>query len=128
MDTAVREPDFDNILRVLQRKEPNRPTLFEFYLDNEISERLTGQKAKSLWDCSWNYEMIIPAMKKVGYDYATMHASDFGFPVVRPQGRTVSMSHGVITDEESFQDIRFSIRTLATRVVWRRSKRCYRRE
>ena len=103
MDTAVREPDFDNILRVLQRKEPNRPTLFEFYLDNEISERLTGQKAKSLWDCSWNYEMIIPAMKKVGYDYATMHASDFGFPVVRPQGRTVSMSHGVITDEESFQ-------------------------
>ena len=102
MIPAAREPNFDNLLKVLQCKEPERPTLFEFYLDNEISEKLTGQKAKSAWDCSWNYEMIIPAMKKAGYDYATMHASDFGFPVVRQQGRTISMSHGVITDEASF--------------------------
>ena len=62
MIPAAREPNFDNLLKVLQRKEPERPTLFEFYLDNEISEKLTGQKAKSAWDCSWNYEMIIPAM------------------------------------------------------------------
>lgn len=98
----VREPNFNNILKVLKRQQPNRPTLFEFYLDNGISQCLTGQKAKSAWDCSWNYEMIIPAMQKAGYDYATMHSCDFGFPVIRPQGRTVSMNSGVIEDEESF--------------------------
>ena len=43
MIPAAREPNFDNLLKVLQRKEPERPTLFEFYLDNEISEKLTGQ-------------------------------------------------------------------------------------
>lgn len=97
-----REPNFENILKVLKRQQPDRPTLFEFYLDNGISQRLTGQKAKSAWDCSWNYQMIIPAMQKAGYDYATMHSCDFGFPVNRQQGRTVSMSHGVIEDEASF--------------------------
>ena len=44
MIPAAREPNFDNLLKVLQCKEPERPTLFEFYLDNEISEKLTGQK------------------------------------------------------------------------------------
>ena len=98
-----REPNFENLRKVLRRETPDRPTLFEFYIDNDISEKLTGMKAQSAWDCSWNYEMIIPAMQRAGYDYATMHGSSFGFPVERAHGQTVSMSKGVIEDRETFE-------------------------
>ena len=76
----MREPNFENLVKILDKKKPDRPTLFELFINNTINEILSGQKAKSFWDCSWNYEMIIPAMKKAGYDYATMHGADFGFP------------------------------------------------
>lgn len=105
---AVREPNFNNILKVLKREQPDRPTLFEFYIDNAVSEKLSGQKAKSAWDCSWNYEMIVPAMNKAGYDYMTMHGSDFGFPVHRAQEKTVSINEGVISDEQSFMAYPFA--------------------
>jgi hypothetical protein len=29
------EPDFSQLLRVLRREEPDRPTLFEFFLDRK---------------------------------------------------------------------------------------------
>ena len=29
---AAHEPDFDNLLAVLRREQPSRPTLFEFFL------------------------------------------------------------------------------------------------
>ena len=103
MTKIMREPNFNNILKGLNREEPYRSTLFEFYIDNVISEKLSGQKARSSWDCSWNYEMIVPAMKKAGYDYMTMHGSDFCFPVMRAREKTSSMNNGVITDEESFR-------------------------
>ena len=55
----MREPDFDNIVNILQRKKPKRPTLFEFYINNRISEILSQMKSQSEWDCPWNYEMNI---------------------------------------------------------------------
>ena len=35
-------PDFDNLLAVLQRRAPKRPTLFEFFLNGRLYERLAG--------------------------------------------------------------------------------------
>jgi hypothetical protein len=37
-----RTPDFSNLLAVLQRKAPPRPTLFEFFLHPRLYERLAG--------------------------------------------------------------------------------------
>lgn len=76
----MREPDFDNIVSILQRKKPKRPTVFEFYINNRISEILSGMKGQSKWDCPWNYEMNIKAMSSAGYDYITLHGSEFDFP------------------------------------------------
>ncbi|HNZ40961.1 MAG TPA: hypothetical protein PKJ65_03620, partial [Clostridia bacterium] len=76
----MRQPDFDNIVKVLKRQTPDRPTLFEFYINNKTSEILSGRKSQSGWDASWNYEMNIEAMSAAGYDYITLHGSDFSFP------------------------------------------------
>lgn len=76
----MRQPDFDNIVKVLKRQTPDRPTLFEFYINNKTSEILSGRKSQSGWDASWNYEMNIEVMSAAGYDYITLHGSDFSFP------------------------------------------------
>ena len=40
-----RDPDFGQFLKVLRREEPDRPTLFEFYLHPALYERLAGRPA-----------------------------------------------------------------------------------
>ena len=82
----MREPNFENILKVLRRETPDRPTLFEFYINNKTSERLSGLKSRSEWDCPWNYEMNIRAMQSAGYDYITLHGSAFDYPH-KPEGQ-----------------------------------------
>jgi uroporphyrinogen decarboxylase len=97
----MREPDFNNIIKVLQRRTPDRPTLFEFYINNRISQILSGMESKSTWDCPWNYEMNIKAMGNAGYDYITLHGSDFDYPHL-PEGRGY-----VIYDDKSLDSYRF---------------------
>lgn len=36
-----RSPDFDNLVKVSQRKKPARPTLFEFALNDTLCKMLT---------------------------------------------------------------------------------------
>jgi len=43
--TFAREPDFTQFLKVLRRQPPERPTLFEFYLNAPLYERLAGRPA-----------------------------------------------------------------------------------
>lgn len=33
-------PDFDNLLQVLRKEQPSRPTLFEFFLNDRLYESL----------------------------------------------------------------------------------------
>ena len=40
-----REPDFGNLLKVLERKVPDRPTLFEFFLNPRLYRELAGNEA-----------------------------------------------------------------------------------
>ena len=39
----TRKPDFENLLKVLRRQIPGRPTLFEFFLNGPYYEKLTGK-------------------------------------------------------------------------------------
>ena len=43
--SLVREPDFTQFLSVLRRDPTDRPTLFEFYLNQPLYERLAGRTA-----------------------------------------------------------------------------------
>jgi len=69
--TAKRQPDFNNFLKVLNKQMPERPTLFEFFLNDEINQELTGVPYPPLDNnfihdqLSWN--MI--SYRNAGYDY-----------------------------------------------------------
>lgn len=102
-EIAMREPDFNNILKVLRRETPDRPTLFEFYINNKVSEILSGMSCHSEWDSAWNYEMNIKAMGAAGYDYITMHASPFWFPQ-KPEGQGFMIWDEASLEAYPFQD------------------------
>ncbi|MDF2686610.1 MAG: hypothetical protein K0S55_1792, partial [Clostridia bacterium] len=98
-----REPDFSNLAAVLEKKLPSRPTLFEFFLnenleknlmryDYDISSRLSSVKTK------------INAFKNAGYDYATLGIGGFYFQRLPAESKnTKSLNgHSIIYDTESF--------------------------
>ena len=98
----MRKPNFDNILAVLKRKKPERPTLFEFFHNYPLYERLTGEKMNP-GDKFGNAKVKINGFLKAGYDYATIDVS-FQFPKgEREHGESISLNEGfLITDMESF--------------------------
>lgn len=90
----MRKPDFDNILKVLNREKPDRPTLFEFFLNGPLYERLGGVISNRYME----------AFHRAGYDYCTFHAG-FAFTVgERSHDQSISLNEGaLITDRESFK-------------------------
>ena len=103
-----RKPDFDNLEKVLQRKKPHRPTLFEFFLNKNLYEFLADEKAKSKADEIRDLRVVISACKNAGYDFATIPTSymqTMRFEKIAIQTKeSKSLNYGfVITDEESFE-------------------------
>lgn len=99
----MREPDFNNLLKVLGRKKPSRPTLFEFSLNDTLHTRLSGMAPGQ----GKGYERVVKAFHKAGYDYAKAGTGGFeGFPKgERAHERTVSLNEGfVISDRRSFEE------------------------
>lgn len=102
---AVRNPDFNNLLRVLNKQKPERPTLFEFFLNGPLYKKLAGAAATADPARLAQMRMLIAAFKAAGYDYATVGASDLCFPAgQRHRESSISMNEGaVITDRASFE-------------------------
>jgi hypothetical protein len=44
------EPNFENLLKVLKMQKPDRPTLFEFFLNRPLYLRIAGPEAASWVD------------------------------------------------------------------------------
>jgi uroporphyrinogen decarboxylase len=106
--TDVKEPCFDNLLKVLRKEKPDRPTLFEFFLNDDLHERLTGRPLEDgsmLGRLQWRME----AFRNAGYDYVTNIGSGFGFRArERAHASTVSLNDGaVISDEKSFDEYKW---------------------
>jgi len=100
LPTTPRQPDFQQILRVLNRQRPQRPTLFEFFLNPRLFARATGKPNDPQWGGCEYWRNAIPAYYHFGYDYVTVHASAFGFP--RPaKSHEASIS---LNDQPAFTD------------------------
>ncbi len=95
-----RSPDFSNLLKVLKRQRPDRPTLFEFFLNHPLYARLSGTLLHNGMEPDDSARAIFRAFERAGYDYATFAPSKFGFPAgARPHEKTASLNEGaVITD------------------------------
>ena len=98
-----RKPDFGNLLKVLERKVPDRPTLFEFFLNPRLYRELAGNEAVP------ERLMHIPAYRNAGYDYAPILAAPGLFPHPRPaQEASCSMNEApAFTDRAAERDYRW---------------------
>ena len=99
------QPDFDNLLRVLDRKAPARPTLFEFFLNGPLYDRLAGSILPDNPTEMEYFRRPLLAFYHAGYDYATIGGSNFSFPAgEHNRDKTISLNEGaVITDRASFE-------------------------
>ncbi len=75
----MRQPDFTQILRILERKAPTRPTLFEFFLNPPLHEHIVSVAAQTQPNLAALPSKGAVAFAKVGYDYVTTHASTMKF-------------------------------------------------
>jgi uroporphyrinogen decarboxylase len=102
---ATDEPDFGNLLSVLQRKPPRRPTLFEFFLNDSLYEKLAGCAVARPDDMRLFYGNVVLASRRAGYDYATIKIPDFLFAAgTVHKKKTRSINDGaVIADRASFE-------------------------
>jgi uroporphyrinogen decarboxylase len=102
-----REPDFTNLIKILNRGKPFRPTLFEFFLNEKLYEQLADEKAKSTNDALRIFRVVISAFENAGYDYATIpnsYTQTLWFHKNETEKKlSKSLNDGfIITDEESF--------------------------
>ncbi len=101
----TREPNFDELVKVLNREKTSYPVLFEIFMDSQYYEYFSG---KSLADTRRNsveeLQIVVDAFYNAGFDYASTHASEFGFPrEAREHKNSISMNDGgIIFDEDSF--------------------------
>jgi uroporphyrinogen decarboxylase len=99
-----REPDFENVLKVMRRDEPERPVLFEIFMNKPLYELVNGRKAPEGGGLAW-LKFIIEAFTKMGYDYCSTPASALSFPTDKhEQLSTRSLNEGApIHDWATFE-------------------------
>lgn len=101
-----REPDFRNLAAVLEKQIPSRPTLFEFYLNDQLYKKYAGEGYREKPDDVFPQpESMILAYQNIGYDYATIKGCDLTFkPLGKKATATISLNGGAkIFDRESFE-------------------------
>jgi len=98
-----RIPEFDNVLSVLERECPARPTLFELFMNMPLYEAVNGRKHVGS-DMLGELAFTAEAFARLGYDYVTAKAGSMVFKT-REQSHldTISLNEGgLVSDWESF--------------------------
>jgi uroporphyrinogen decarboxylase len=101
----MRQPDFNNLLKILNKQVPDRPALFELFLNESIYRDLCGQEILDRKDELQQHRIVIHGFKNAGYDYASLRGSDFQFSIkAHNKKNTISLNENcMIFDEESFE-------------------------
>lgn len=103
----MRQPNFENMLKVLNKQKPERPTLFEFFLNQPLYRELAGPEIVAKEDELAPYRILMHAFKNAGYDYATIHPpAGVGFQVNEiDHEKSISLNaYNIIHDRQSFED------------------------
>jgi len=102
------EPNFENLLKVINRKIPDRPTLFEFFMNDRVIGKMSGEPFEDNSDKFGPFKRFIKAFKNGGYDYLTVSAwrtNTLAFPKGEMDKKAShSLNDGnIITDRNSFE-------------------------
>lgn len=100
--------DFRQLEKVLCCQKPDRPVLFEYFVNGELISYVNGESFAKLDNRADQIRSIIRFFHKAGYDYATVPSRYFGAFSFETGGHekkaTVSLNEGsVITDRKSFE-------------------------
>lgn len=100
----MRQPDFSQMLRVLNKQAPVRTTLVEFFMSQNVMERLAGDSPWRRGDQFDAARAHIYGRMNAGYDYVQLGVNAFRFKSVpRAREKTSSLNDGcVITDRRSY--------------------------
>jgi uroporphyrinogen decarboxylase len=105
VNVSNRKPDFNNLLKVLQKQKPDRPTLFEFFLNEHLYELLSSPKYRNPVGEHAAHIRNMSAFHNAGYDYYTILTPNFSFS--RPdhsKGKSISQNEGaILRDWASFK-------------------------
>ena len=75
----MRKPDFKYMLQVFERKVPDKPVLFELFLNERTYKTLAAGKQPVKGDNHDRERLLACAYRAGGYDYLTVMGSWFGF-------------------------------------------------
>lgn len=105
-----REPDFENIKKVLAREKTGRAVLFELFMNMPLYEYLTGSSLPKDADDLTILKKTVDGFAAAGYDYATTHASDFRFYQYKETDKASRSLNDIslIKDWESFEAFQWS--------------------
>lgn len=100
------EADFSQLLKVLHGQVPDRPTLFEFFLNPRLLQKLSGMELTP--EMSWvdQQRVRLAAFQRAGYDYLTVKVPGFEFAVGdQSHAASISQNDGaLIYDRASLED------------------------
>lgn len=100
-----RQPDFDNILTLMNRGAPTRPTLYELFLNRDLYEILCKNDPVDPDPPYFAERWGIRSYYHAGYDYAMLMASDLKFEIDHVTGaKSISQNEvSMINDRESYE-------------------------
>ncbi len=102
-------PYYKQLEKVLRREIPDRPVLFEFFLNERLYRRACGNRY-DLSTPAAEVRSMIESFRYYGYDYATVSGSRFAFPAniagdhyANEDSKSISLNgESTITDRASF--------------------------
>jgi len=100
--------DFHQLEKVLCRQKPDRPVLFEYFVNGDLISYVNDESFDSMDNRNDQIRAIIQFFHKTGYDYATIpsrYFNAFSFENTEHEKKsTVSLNEGsAITDRKSFK-------------------------
>jgi len=106
--TPSQKPDFNNLLKILNREKAQRPVLFEFIINDEICRNFSPKYKNANPDSYEYFLMIIGGFKNLGYDYAPLyawHTDTLNFPKGEHQQKASRSTNegGLIYHRKSFE-------------------------
>ncbi len=103
----TREPNFNNLLKILKNEKPDRPTIFEFAITGNYLKPNADPSVPECWDWFPSNPFLASAHKNLGYDFCCGMGSKFGFPTPKHEkGASVGLAHGgVVTDQKSLRSL-----------------------
>ncbi|MCL2059620.1 MAG: hypothetical protein FWH01_11300, partial [Oscillospiraceae bacterium] len=89
-----REPDFNNLIKILRREKPNRPTAFEFGIGGHVLSYYLGGDEPISDDVNSHHAYIAKGFFAAGYDYAPIRPFDSPIydPISVERSKTISLN------------------------------------